>query len=50
MDHIGLYPRLTVRENLEYFGRLRGMNGQALSHGIDRVISISWQDCSICGE
>lgn len=40
LDHIGLYARLTVRENLEYFGRLRGMNGQALSSGIDRVISI----------
>lgn len=40
LDHIGLYARLTVRENLEYFGHLRGMNGQALSHSIDRVISI----------
>lgn len=40
LDHIGLYARLTVRENLEYFGRLRGMNGQALSSGIDRVISL----------
>lgn len=40
LDHIGLYARLTVRENLEYFGRLRGMNGQALRRSIDRVISI----------
>jgi sodium transport system ATP-binding protein len=40
LDHNGLYARLTVRENLEYFGRLRGMNGQGLSSGIDRVISI----------
>jgi len=40
LDHIGLYARLTVRENLEYFGRLRGMSGPALSSGIDRVISI----------
>jgi len=40
LDHIGLYARLTVRENLEYFGRLRGMNGQALRSGIDRVISV----------
>ena len=40
LDHIGLYARLTVRENLEYFGRLRGMNGQSLSNSIDRVISI----------
>jgi sodium transport system ATP-binding protein len=40
LDHIGLYARLTVRENLEYFGRLRGMNGQTLSLSIDRVISV----------
>jgi sodium transport system ATP-binding protein len=40
LDHIGLYARLTVRENLEYFGRLRGMNGQPLSNSVDRVISI----------
>ena len=40
LDHIGLYARLTVRENLEYFGRLRGMSGQALNRGIDRVVSI----------
>ena len=40
LDHIGLYSRLTVRENLEYFGRLREMNGHSLSNSIDRVISI----------
>ena len=40
LDHIGLYARLTVRENLEYFGRLRGMSGQALNRSIDRVVSI----------
>jgi sodium transport system ATP-binding protein len=39
LDHIGLYSRLTVRENLEYFGRLRGMSGQGLSRAVDRVIS-----------
>lgn len=25
LDHTGLYPRLTVRENLAYFGELRGI-------------------------
>ena len=40
LDHMGLYARLTVRENLEYFGRLRGMSGQSLSNSVDRVISI----------
>ncbi len=39
LDHIGLYTRLTARENLEYFGRLRGMSGQALNRAVDRVIS-----------
>ena len=40
LDHIGLYARLTVRENLEYFGRLRGMDSPALSRGVDRLISV----------
>jgi sodium transport system ATP-binding protein len=39
LDHIGLYTRLSVRENLEYFGRLRGMSGQGLNRAVDRVIS-----------
>src|SRR5580700_11789478 len=26
LDHMGIYSRLTVRENLVYFGRLRGMS------------------------
>jgi sodium transport system ATP-binding protein len=25
LDHTGLYPRLTARENIEYFAKLRGM-------------------------
>ena len=25
LDHVGIYSRLTVRENLIYFGQLRGM-------------------------
>src|SRR5579862_2323351 len=25
LDHMGIYPRLTVRENFAYFGALRGM-------------------------
>jgi sodium transport system ATP-binding protein len=40
LDHIGLYSRLTVRENLAYFGRLRGIAPDELAHRIDRVISI----------
>jgi len=31
----GLYPRLTARENIRYFGRLHGMDGEALEQAID---------------
>lgn len=40
LDHIGLYSRLTVRENLAYFGRLRGMDEHELTKRIAQVISI----------
>ena len=39
LDHIGLYSRLTVRENLAYFGRLRGIPSQELGKRIDQVIA-----------
>jgi len=39
LDHIGLYPRLTTRENLEYFGELRGIPPARLSQRIDQVLS-----------
>jgi sodium transport system ATP-binding protein len=38
LDHTGLYSRLTVRENLAYFGRLRGMAPDVLAERIDSVI------------
>jgi len=37
LDHIGLYARLTVRENLVYFGELRGMSPQTLNERIAHV-------------
>jgi sodium transport system ATP-binding protein len=40
LDHRGLYPRLTGREHLEYFGRLRGLAGAALERRLDEVISM----------
>ena len=40
LDHIGLYSRLTVRENLEYFGRLRGMDDREIRKRTQQVISI----------
>lgn len=35
----GLYPRLDVRETLEYFGRLHGMSGRALTDRVDELIA-----------
>jgi sodium transport system ATP-binding protein len=40
LDHRGIYARLTVRENLEYFGRLRGMTEAALQARIPEVVTI----------
>ena len=40
LDHIGLYGRLTARENLAYFGELRGLSGTSLAKRVDEVISL----------
>lgn len=40
LDHMGIYPRLTVRENLLYFGRLRGLRPASLAQRVDEVLSI----------
>jgi sodium transport system ATP-binding protein len=40
LDHIGIYPRLTVRENLLYFGRLRGLRPAVLAKRVAEVLSI----------
>lgn len=37
-DARGLYARLTTRENIRYFGRLHGMDGEALEKQIDSLI------------
>jgi sodium transport system ATP-binding protein len=34
----GLYPRLTARETLEYFGRLNGLEGPELQRQVERVV------------
>jgi len=39
LDHAGLYSRLTARENIEYFGRLRGIAPESLRARVDGVIS-----------
>ena len=39
-DGRGLYPRLTAREHIRYYGRLHGMRGQALEQQIDELCDI----------
>ena len=39
-DNHGLYPRLTSRENIRYYGRLQGLSGGELERNIDSLISI----------
>jgi len=38
-DARGLYPRLTARENVRYFGRLHGLRGDVLDARIDRLFA-----------
>jgi sodium transport system ATP-binding protein len=40
LDHMGLYSRLTVRENLLYFGRLQGIPSATLAERVETVISL----------
>lgn len=37
-DSRGLYPRLTAREHIRYFGELRGLRGAALAGRTDRLL------------
>ena len=39
-DARGLYPRLTAREHIRYFGRLHGLKRQALEREIDRLLEM----------
>jgi sodium transport system ATP-binding protein len=36
----GLYPRLTARENIRYYGHLRGMRGPVLEQRIERMVEV----------
>ena len=38
-DSRGLYPRLTAREHIRYYGRLHGMGGKELEQRIDEVMN-----------
>lgn len=39
-DSHGLYPRLTARENIRYFGQLHGLRGVALEKEIENLIRL----------
>ena len=39
-DARGLYPRLTAREHIRYFGRLHGLKRQPLEHEINRLVDM----------
>ena len=39
-DSRGLYPRLTAREHVRYFGRLHGLKGAELERRIDRLVEM----------
>lgn len=38
-DNYGLYPRLTARENIRYYGRLHGLDSRTLDKRIDRLVA-----------
>jgi len=39
-DAQGLYPRLTTRENIRYFGRLHGLSDEKLEQQIDQLLEM----------
>jgi sodium transport system ATP-binding protein len=39
-DSHGLYPRLTARENIRYYGQLHGLKGLELERNIDDLITL----------
>ncbi|HNK64321.1 MAG TPA: ATP-binding cassette domain-containing protein, partial [Anaerolineales bacterium] len=39
-DARGLYPRLTSRENIRYYGRLHGLEGEVLEKQIDLLLGL----------
>jgi len=39
-DARGLYPRLTARENIRYYGKLHGLDGVALDRRVDELVTV----------
>ena len=39
-DAQGIYERLTARENVRYYGRLRGLKGDSLERRIDELMTL----------
>ena len=39
-ENHGLYPRLTARENIRYFGELQGLGGSQLEESINRLLDM----------
>lgn len=39
LEHTGLYERLTAEQNLEYYGRIWGMNGSTLENRIKELLT-----------
>ncbi len=40
-QEIALYPSLTARQNLEFFGRMYGLGGKELAHSVDEVLDFT---------
>lgn len=40
LDHQGIYPRLTARENVAYFGELHGLSGATLAGRVSEAIDL----------
>lgn len=39
-DRQGLYPRLTARENIRYYGRLHGLKGEGLERNLEALVQL----------